>query len=57
MIGLPGILQPRTAVAYMFVCAVEIAALAGAAPRIHTEIDAAAAFLAEQAGGLQARAD
>ena len=56
VIGLPGFPAPRTAVAYMLVCAVEIAALAGAAPRIHTEIDAAAAFLAEQAGGLQARA-
>jgi glucose/mannose-6-phosphate isomerase len=57
VIGLPGILPaPRTAVAYMLVCAVEIAALAGAAPRIHTEIDAAAGFLAEQVDDLQARA-
>ena len=57
VIGLPGILQPRAAVAYMFTVAAEVAALAGAAPRIHTEIDAASAFLAEQADDLQARAD
>lgn len=57
VIGLPGILPaPRTAVAYMLVCAAEVAALAGVAPRIHTEIDAAAAFLAEQANDLQVRA-
>jgi glucose/mannose-6-phosphate isomerase len=57
VIGLPGILlAPRLAVAYMFVCAAEVAALAGVGPRIHTEIDAAAAFLAERAGELQARA-
>ena len=49
VVGLPGIFQPRAAVAYMFVVAAEVAALAGAAPRIHTEIDAAAAFL-ERAG-------
>jgi glucose/mannose-6-phosphate isomerase len=58
VIGLPGILPaPRTAVAYMLVCATEVAALAGIAPRIHTEIDAAAAFLTERSGELQARAD
>jgi glucose/mannose-6-phosphate isomerase len=56
VIGLPGILQPRAAVAYMFTAAAELAALAGAGPRIHTEIDAAAAFLEEQAGELQSRA-
>jgi len=47
---------PRTALAYMLVCALEVAALAGVAPRIHTEIDAAAAFLAEQLADLQALA-
>src|SRR3954451_23012760 len=48
VIGLPGILSaPRTAVAYMLVCAAEVAAAVGAAPRIHTEIDAAAGFLAQ----------
>lgn len=58
VIGLPGILPaPRTAVAYMLVCATEVAALAGAAPRIHTEIDAAAAFLERESDSLQARAE
>jgi len=57
VIGLPGILPaPRTAVAYMLVCAAEAAALAGIAPGLRTEIDAAAAFLVEQADDLQARA-
>src|SRR5262245_16404249 len=56
VIGLPGILQPRAAVAYMFTIAAEVAALAGVAPRVHTEIDAAAAFLSESADDLQARA-
>jgi glucose/mannose-6-phosphate isomerase len=56
VIGLPGIFQPRAAVAYMFTVVAEVAALAGAAPRIHTEIDAAAAFLAEQTDPLRARA-
>ncbi|HWP32414.1 MAG TPA: SIS domain-containing protein, partial [Solirubrobacterales bacterium] len=57
VIGLPGLLPaPRTAVAYMLVCAAEVAALAGIAPRIHTEIDTAAAFLSEQAGELRREA-
>jgi glucose/mannose-6-phosphate isomerase len=56
VIGLPGIFQPRAAVAYMVVVAAEVAWLAGAAPRLHTEIDAAAAFLAEQAETLQQQA-
>lgn len=57
VIGLPGLLPaPRTAVAYTLVCAAEVAALAGAAPRIHTEVDAAAAFLEEQGDDLRARA-
>jgi glucose/mannose-6-phosphate isomerase len=57
VIGLPGILPaPRTAVAYMLVCAAEVAALAGIAPRIHTEIDAAAAFLTERCSDLRSRA-
>jgi glucose/mannose-6-phosphate isomerase len=56
VVGLPGIFQPRAAVAYMFVVAAEVAALAGVAPRIHTEIDAAAAFLEREADALQARA-
>jgi glucose/mannose-6-phosphate isomerase len=56
VVGLPGIFQPRAAVAYMFTAVAEIAALAGAAPRVHTEIDAAAAFLEREAETLQARA-
>lgn len=58
VIGLPGILSaPRTAVAYLLVCATEVAAAVGVAPRIHTEVDAAAAFLEREAGSLQERAE
>jgi glucose/mannose-6-phosphate isomerase len=56
VVGLPGIFQPRAAVAYMFAIAAEVAALDGVAPRIHTEIDAAAGFLAEQAEALKFQA-
>jgi glucose/mannose-6-phosphate isomerase len=56
VVGLPGIFQPRAAVAYMVVVAAEVASLAGIAPRLHTEIDAAAAFLADQAETLQQQA-
>ncbi|MGH2938358.1 MAG: bifunctional phosphoglucose/phosphomannose isomerase [Solirubrobacterales bacterium] len=56
VVGLPGIFQPRSAVAYMVVIAVEVASLAGVAPRLHTEIDAAAAFLTDQAETLQQQA-
>jgi glucose/mannose-6-phosphate isomerase len=56
VIGLPGIFQPRAAVAYMFTVVAEVAALAGAAPRVHTEIDAAAAFLEAELEALQKRA-
>jgi glucose/mannose-6-phosphate isomerase len=56
VVGLPGIFQPRAAVAYMVVVAAEVAALAGVAPRVHTEVDAAAAFLAEQSESLQQQA-
>src|ERR1700742_4416134 len=54
--GLPGIFQPRAAVAYMVVVAAEAAWLAGVAPRVHTEVDAAAAFLGEQSETLQQQA-
>jgi glucose/mannose-6-phosphate isomerase len=58
VIGLPGLLPaPRTAVAYMLVCATEVAAAVGVAPRIHTEIDAAAAFLEQESDNLQKRAE
>jgi glucose/mannose-6-phosphate isomerase len=40
----------------MLVVAAEVAWLAGVAPRVHTEIDAAAAFLADQAEVLQQQA-
>jgi glucose/mannose-6-phosphate isomerase len=56
VVGLPGIFQPRAAVAYMVVVAAEVAALAGVGPRVHTEIDAAAAFLTEQSESLQQQA-
>jgi glucose/mannose-6-phosphate isomerase len=56
VIGLPGVLQPRAAVAYMLTAVAEVAALAGVAPRIDAEVEAAAAFLSEQAGDLQDRA-
>jgi len=56
VIGLPGILQPRAAVAYMLTIAAEVAALAGVAPGLRTEIDAAAAFLGERSQGLRSRA-
>lgn len=52
----PGIYQPRVAVAYMFVTAAEVAALAGVGPRIHTEIDCAAAFLDREALTIKAKA-
>jgi len=56
VVGLPGIFQPRAAIAYMFVVSLEVAALAGAAPRLNTEIDTAAAFLADQVETLRFRA-
>jgi glucose/mannose-6-phosphate isomerase len=56
VVGLPGIFQPRAAVAYMFTAVAEVAALAGAAPRVHTEIDPPAAFLGAQSEALQAQA-
>jgi glucose/mannose-6-phosphate isomerase len=56
VVGLPGIFQPRAAVAYMLAVAAEVAGLAGIAPRVHTEIDAAAAFLESESEALQARA-
>ncbi|MGA2319261.1 MAG: bifunctional phosphoglucose/phosphomannose isomerase [Solirubrobacteraceae bacterium] len=42
VIPLPGGFQPRAAVAYMIVAALEIAALCGAGPRLTSEIDVAA---------------
>jgi glucose/mannose-6-phosphate isomerase len=57
VVGLPGLLpQPRAAVGYMFCVAAELAALSLAAPRIATEIDAAAAHLSDRSEALGARA-
>lgn len=56
VIGLPGIFQPRAAVAYFFTAAAEAAALAGVAPRIAAEIEAAADFLAGEVEQLKHQA-
>jgi glucose/mannose-6-phosphate isomerase len=54
VIGLPGILPaPRTAVAYMFAIGTEVAALAGAAPSLRAEIEAAAVALEGRRDELQ----
>lgn len=45
VIPLPGGFQPRAAVGYMLVVALEVAALCGAAESLHSEIDVAAAHL------------
>ncbi len=45
VIPLPGGFQPRAAVAYMTVAALEVAALCGAGPRLTSEIDVAASHL------------
>jgi glucose/mannose-6-phosphate isomerase len=47
VIGVPGGMQPRASVIYTTVAALESAALCGAAPQIHTELDAATALLEE----------
>jgi glucose/mannose-6-phosphate isomerase len=50
VIGAPSGMQPRAAVLYMTVGALECAALCGAGPGLHSEIDTAAALLARLAG-------
>jgi glucose/mannose-6-phosphate isomerase len=45
VIGVPSGMQPRAAVVYMTLAALECAALSGAAPGLHTEIDATAVLL------------
>ena len=52
LIPFPAALQPRAAVGYMFVAAAEVAAMAGAAPAIRTEIDGAAQTLTENRDAL-----
>jgi glucose/mannose-6-phosphate isomerase len=57
VIGLPGLLPaPRTVVAYILVCALEVAAAAGVAPRLDGEVEAAAAFLEGERDELRHRA-
>jgi len=57
VIGLPGLLPaPRTAVAYMLVCALEVAAAGGIAPRLGEEVEAAAVFLESSRDELRHRA-
>jgi glucose/mannose-6-phosphate isomerase len=57
VIGLPGLLKvPRSAVAYMLVCAAEVCALSGAASSIRPEVEAAATFLERSIDELRARA-
>jgi glucose/mannose-6-phosphate isomerase len=56
VVGLPGVFQPRAAIAYLFAVSLEAAALAGAAPRLSAEVEAAAALLAEQEQTLRFRA-
>jgi glucose/mannose-6-phosphate isomerase len=45
VIGVPAGMQPRAAVLYMIVATLECAALCGAAPGVHAEIDTATALL------------
>ncbi len=54
MIGVPGGFQPRAAVGYMLVVALEVAALAGVGEGLRTEIDVAAAAAKRLAVGLGA---
>jgi glucose/mannose-6-phosphate isomerase len=56
VVGLPAGMPPRAAVGYMFAIAAELAVLALAAPRIHTEIDAAATRLRERSAEIAERA-
>jgi glucose/mannose-6-phosphate isomerase len=56
VIGLPAGLRPRAAVAYMFCAAAKLGALAQAAPRIDTEIEAAAAHLESRGEAIAERA-
>lgn len=57
VVGLPSGMPPRAAVGYMFCVATELAAIAGAAPTIHTEIDAAAAHLDQRSEAIGVRAE
>jgi glucose/mannose-6-phosphate isomerase len=50
VIGAPAGMQPRAAVLYVMVATLECAALCGAGPQLHTELDAASGLLEELAG-------
>jgi glucose/mannose-6-phosphate isomerase len=50
VIPVPGGFQPRAAIAYLLVSALEVAALCGCGPRLTAEIDVTAAHLAELVG-------
>lgn len=56
-IGLPEGHQPRSAVGYATVVALEVAALAGVAPSVRDEVTAAAAFLRDEADAIEAEAE
>ncbi len=56
VVGLPGILQPRAAVGYMFTVAASAAELAGIAPSLRAEIEAAASALERRRDDLAERA-
>ena len=51
VIPIPGGFQPRAAIAYLLVSALEVAALCGCGPRLTTEIDVTAAHLGELIAG------
>ena len=51
VVPVPGGFQPRAAVAYSLVVALEVAALCGAGERLHAEIDVAAAHAEELVAG------
>jgi glucose/mannose-6-phosphate isomerase len=51
VIPLPGGFQPRAAVAYSLVAALEVAALCGAGERMHAEVDVAAAHAEQLSAG------
>lgn len=57
VIGLPGIFQPRDAVAYFFTVVAEVAALAGVAAAIKAEIEAASGFLRDEIERLKHQAE
>ncbi len=56
VIPMPSVLQPRAAFGYIFVAAAEVAAIAGAAPSLRAEIEAAATRLAGRTDELADRA-